>query len=102
APAGPWLVVAPPGDALGSEVVRALASRGVDVALATTVDEASLTGRRSVVLLGTSASFDGAAERWMTEASMVARTLGAIDAPTLLAAVTRGATDAEGPAFAPL
>ena len=102
-PAGSWLVVAPSGDALATELVRVLTSRGAEAELTTTLDEAALVGKRSIVFVGPTADFDAATERWMTQASSAARALGSIDdAPTLLAAVTRGATKAGGRTTAPL
>ena len=67
------------------------------------MDEAALVGKRSIVLVGPTADFDAATERWMTQASSAALALGSVDdAPTLLAAVTRGATKAGGRTTAPL
>ncbi len=102
-PEGPWLVVAPPGDQLARELVGVLVARGAAVDATTTVDDGALLGKRSVVIVGPTADLDAAIASWMTGASMAARALGAVDGgQTLLVAVTRGATDAGGPATAPL
>jgi len=103
-PAGPWLVVGAADDPLVGAVVSALTERGagsVEVAERTNAD--NLDGRRSIVLVGPTGDFEAASSRWMHDASAAARALAAVDeGPTLLAAVTTGATDADGPPVAPL
>ena len=103
-PVGPWLVVADADEPLAREVVAALGARGVDeVDLVHTVNPEDFPGHRSILLVGPTADFDAATKRWMTDASAAARALAnADDGPTLLATVTRGATDADGSPVAPI
>jgi acyl transferase domain-containing protein/thioesterase domain-containing protein len=103
-PVGPWLVVADADELLAREVVAALGARGVDeVDLVHTVNPEDFPGHRSILLVGPTADFDAAKKRWMTDASAAARALADADeGPTLLAAVTRGASDADGSPVAPI
>ncbi|MET0579339.1 MAG: SDR family NAD(P)-dependent oxidoreductase, partial [Ilumatobacteraceae bacterium] len=103
APVGPWLVVGDPGDPFVVALARELTACGDVVDVTTAPGPAALTVARSVILVGPTGSFDGAVERWLTTASAAARALGDVDGtPTLLAAITRGATDAGGTAVAPI
>jgi len=103
APSGPWLVVADPNDPFALELRDAIAARDAVVEISAAPDRVALARARSIVLVGPTADFEGATERWLTQASAAARALAEVDdGPTLLAAVTRGATDADGPATAPL
>lgn len=104
APVGPWLVVADADEPLAAEIVEALRARGGDeVDLVHTVNPEDFAGHRSIVLVGPTRDFDAATTRWMTDASAASRTLAnADDGPTLLAVVTRGATDADGSPVSPL
>ena len=102
APVGPWVVVGSPADPFVTALVGDLTARGEVVEVSTAPRPAVLNTARSVVLVGPTSGFDAAVERWLTTASATARALGDVEgAPTLLAAVTRGATDASGPAVAP-
>lgn len=102
-PSGPWLVVARPDDPFGDALVEALVARGAHVERVSSLDAERAGAARSVVLVGPAADFDAAAARWVSQAAVAARALGAVDdEPTLLAAVTRGATDATGTPAAPL
>ena len=102
APIGPWLVVGSPTDPFVTAFVHDLTTRGEVVEVTTSPRPALLTAARSVVLVGPTSGFDAAVDRWLTTASAAARALGEVEGgPTLLAAVTRGATDASGSAVAP-
>jgi acyl transferase domain-containing protein/thioesterase domain-containing protein/acyl carrier protein len=102
APVGPWLLVASPDDPLAAAIARELTDRGEAVEVTPSPRPAALSAARSVVLVGPSGSFDQAADLWLTWASAAARELGPVEgAPTLLAAVTRSATGATGPAGHP-
>jgi acyl transferase domain-containing protein/thioesterase domain-containing protein/acyl carrier protein len=101
-PVGPWVVVGEPTDPFVAALARDLSTRGAAVEVTPAPHPALLTAARSVVLVGPTSDFEAAVERWLTTASAAARALGDVEgAPTLLAAVTRGATDAGGPATAP-
>ena len=99
APIGPWLVV---GDAdrparrrprPRARRIAARRSSGHAVAAPGRAHRGPLASCSS----GRTDGFDAAVDRWLTTASAVARALGDVDGePTLLAAVTRGATDAGG------
>ena len=102
-PVGPWVVVGEPSDPFVAALARDLTARADLVEVTSAPHPALLTAARSVVLVGPTSDFDAAVERWLTTASAAARALGGVDgAPTLLAAVTRGATDAGGQATAPI
>ena len=102
APIAPWLLVGTPTDPLVVAIAHELGERGLAVEMTPSPHPASLAAARSVVLVGPTDSFDAAMERWLTTGSAVARALGAVvGEPTLLAAVTRSATDVSGAAAHP-
>ena len=102
-PVGPWVIVGNPTDALVEELARQVVDRGAVVEVTASPHPAVLKAARSVVLVGPTDGFDSAVERWLTVASAAARTLGEVEAaPTLLAAVTREATDVDLPASHPV
>jgi acyl transferase domain-containing protein/thioesterase domain-containing protein/acyl carrier protein len=103
-PVGPWLVVADGDESFTAAIVAALGARGADeVDVVHSAHPEDFAGHRSIVLVGPTSDFDTATGRWMTAASAAARALASVDdGPTLLAAVTRGATAADGPPTAPI
>ncbi len=104
APTGAWVVVGDPTDILVAAIARELRGRGLAVDVNGAPQPEELADSASIVIVrptDRTESFDDAVERWLETASMAARVLGAAGAPTLLAAVTRSATDAGGPASSP-
>lgn len=102
-PVGPWLIVGEPLDPLAAALERELVGRGATTEVAPSPSGAALAAARAVVLVGPTSGIDAAIERWLMTASAAARTLGAAAGePTLLAAVTRGATAADGQAASPV
>jgi acyl transferase domain-containing protein/thioesterase domain-containing protein len=101
-PVGPWIVVGSSDDPLVRALVDDLTGRGEVVEVTTAPGPAALNAARSVVLVGPTNGFEAAVERWLTTGAAAARALGDADgAPTMLAAVTRGASSAHGAATAP-
>jgi acyl transferase domain-containing protein/thioesterase domain-containing protein/acyl carrier protein len=101
APVGPWVVVGDPTDTLVAAIAHELTARGATVDVNGSPQPEELSHAASVVIVGPTGGFDEAVDRWLETGSMAARVLGAAGTPALLAAVTRSATDAEGPARSP-
>jgi acyl transferase domain-containing protein len=103
-PTGPWVVVGDPTDVLVAAIARELRGRGLRVDVNGAPQPEELADSSSIVIVRPTErteTFEDAVERWLETASTAARVLGAAAGPTLLAAVTRSATDADGPASSP-
>lgn len=110
---GSWLVVGDPDDSaddLVTDLARELTDRGARVDIAATLEPERVEAAQHVVLVGgrrstddadSVADLDRAVFRWTGDAGAVARSLGARETSTTLAAVTTGATDAGGTAARP-
>jgi acyl transferase domain-containing protein/thioesterase domain-containing protein/acyl carrier protein len=100
-PTGPWVVVGDPTDTLVAAIAHELTLRGATVDVNGSPQPEELAESPSIVIVGPTETFDDAVERWLETGSTAARVLGSAGAPALLAAVTRSATDAQGPARSP-
>lgn len=106
AAADDWLLVGEPGDPLVDAMAAELRRRGAAARVADAFAPATLGDARNVAVVGAAGrellDLDRAAQRWLGDAVGAAKALGGVDAPTRLALVTRGATQASGAASRPV